>query len=116
MQVNSELIGIGAIIITLFTAWTKMRPAMQKIAADEDDSLRGDLLNRIKELEASVKEERESCKTEIEKIKAEHKSDIEFRDLRYDEVNKSYAAALKGFSDTINNLHTVLDGLSKNKG
>jgi hypothetical protein len=52
--------GYGAmgLFFVLMVTWMKLRPAMEKIKSEDSISLRGDLMTRVRELEALNASER----------------------------------------------------------
>lgn len=73
---NPETLTIGGLILMLITAWFKVKPAMLKIEADSDTSLRFDLFQRIETLEKKLDQERKDCDAKLDKLRSEHLADI----------------------------------------
>jgi Skp family chaperone for outer membrane proteins len=73
---NPETLTIGGLILMLITAWFKVKPAMLKIEADSDTSLRSDLFQRIETLEKKLDQERKDCDDKLAKLRSEHVADI----------------------------------------
>ena len=123
MPENPELYGMGAIVIALITAWSKMRPALKEIESKDDNSLRTDLLNRIKELEgkeealrtlasANEKALREQHEKNTREIRAEYETVISKMAVRYDEMCKAYDGKLAAFQEKVD---LLMDALLESK-
>jgi len=71
--------GYGAlgVLAMLIIAWLKLRPAMQKIKSDDDQSLRGDLMTRVRTLEENLITERRDCDAKLEAIQTRSDSKIQ---------------------------------------
>lgn len=104
MQENRDLIGIAAILVAIAVAWFKMKPAMRKISADEDAALRGDLLERVRQLEQDLKDERRDCRAELSELRHEHNQAIHA-------LNTRYELAIATFTKTIESFHEILKGI-----
>jgi len=105
---NPELYGMGAIVVALVTAWTKMRPAMRKIEADEDVSLRADLMNMVKELKDKEREavksgqdallaQQRQHEANLKEVRAEYEAIIQRMEAKYDQTVAAYEARLADF-------------------
>jgi len=105
---NPELYGMGAIVVALITAWTKMRPAMKKIESEEDNSLRTDLLKRIDSLEIAERSERQRHADEIKAIRQECDAALLKMQLRHERVCTDYEAKIKGFEEKVDLLMDAL--------
>ena len=60
--------GYGALMLlfALLITWVKLKPAMEKIRSEDSISLRGDLMTRVRQLEALLTSERKDCDDKLE--------------------------------------------------
>ena len=103
-----ETLGMGAVIIALITAWVKIRPAMKKIEVEENTSLRGDLFQRIKDLEETQKAERVSHQEALKEIKAEYEGAIKGMREQHDRIIADYEDKLLRLQVKIDELLKML--------
>lgn len=108
MPENPELFGMGAILVALITAWAKMRPAMKKIEADEDASLRNDLLKRIEKLEIDNRSDRDDHKVNLAAVRAEYDALLQAAHKRYDDMCTAYELKLLANQEQIDKLMNIL--------
>lgn len=112
---NPELYGVGAIVVALITAWTKMKPETEKLKNERDNSLRADLLSRIKTLEDNQFNERREHVENVNRIRNEYEAIITRMEEKYERAIAEYELKLKTVQAK---LDMVMDALlaSREKG
>jgi DNA anti-recombination protein RmuC len=92
--------------------WMKLRPAMEKIKSEDSISLRGDLMTRVRELEALNASERKECDDKLDasqKAYDDKLSDMQEKHERaISRMEEAHARIVKDMQDRVDTLLEAL--------
>jgi flagellar biosynthesis/type III secretory pathway M-ring protein FliF/YscJ len=106
--------GYGAmgLFFVLMVTWMKLRPAMEKIKSEDSISLRGDLMTRVRELEALNASERKECDDKLDasqKVYDDKLSDMQEKHERaISRMEEAHARIVKDMQDRVDTLLEAL--------
>jgi DNA anti-recombination protein RmuC len=104
--------GALALLVFLIATVIKMKPALEKIKSEDSISLRGDLMTRVRELEALNASERKECDDKLEasqKAFDDKLSEMQERHERaISRMEEAHARIVKDMQDRVDTLLEAL--------